>query len=546
MWIQVWFGIQVERPTVNDGPLLLHGRRLSDAALVTWQSSEGWVIHRLSQTFEIRGESMQVPVSCAVGVPTESEWPGVLAALAEVDWTRLGIRRCWVEIPPGLTVMHAVRVPEVVSDKARKVVWGHHLSEAFPDAGESMVWGMVHLKGDELESTLAVAGVRSETLDPARLIHDVDIGFFVSATLDVAAEWNRAGKSLGSVWCIGSGGLTIFGAAQGHVILRHFPMERMGWLSGDSGEYLPGPDAGAKLIRLISRLESSGVSMTAHAMLLCGEKALVSRLRDVVATELREDVAVDTMMYPDRSPGSGVMESVLRWARGDRLGLIGDGFGGQGQRLVPEWRKPAAVALALVIGVTAIVAGAVAYFQTEQLKRVRSEHAELIEQTEAWDRFVSDGSDQDDEFDPAQKERIQRAEAVRDIPLVWISVFSHLQNALQDVGDVWLDRFDLALSEEYSQTSGNDHNRQSGVIRLAGCMLVREANLRYPVDRQVIVRTKARLERLRSAILSDTQIAEMDGFSANFEDLDQGFNVVGFEMLLRLKTTPLKTVDESR
>lgn len=538
--------MQVERSTVNDPLISSHGRRLSDAALVTWLGPEGWVIHRLSMTFEITGESMRVPFIRSGGVPTVLGLQGALGALAEVDWKRLRIRRCWVEIPPGFTVMHAIRVPELASERAKKVVWGYHLSEALPHAEESMEWSMAYLQGDTLESTLAVAGIGSEMLDAARLIPDLTVEFYVSDTLDIAAEWNRAVKSVVSVWSIGSGGLTVFGMAQGHAILRHFPMDRLGWIEDESGQCLPGPDAGEKLLRVMSRLGSSGVPATAGDILLCGEASLVSRLQDVVGSALEGDVRVESRMRRDGLPGRGVMEAMPRWARGNRLGLIGGCPGAECRTKVSGWRKSCAVALAMVIGGTAIVAGAMAYFKTEQLWRLRSEHAKLTVQLQERDHFSVGESRQENAFDPAQAQRIWRAEAVRDIPVVWVSVFSHLQKALQEVGDVWLDRFDLALSEGCSQKSGNDNAQKNGVIRLTGCMLVREANLRYPVDRQVVVRTKARLERLRSTILSDMQIAGMDGFSANFEGLDQGLNVVGFEMLLRLKTTQPITVDESR
>lgn len=516
---------------------------LSDAALITWERADGWMIHRLSRSGKPVGDAMRVPVDPADDTVSGADpCAHAMAALMEVDWKLLGVRRCWIEVPTDAVIIHALRVPVVLNAQARAVVLRHHLEAALPHSAGSMDWSMVDLGGDSLETTFAVAGVQSNVPGSIRNLRELRVQFFVSPILNLAVERTPEGHEYDSIWDIGPAGLVVLEKLDDGLTLRHYSMDRLGWAMDAGGRMQPGPDSGERLLRIHNRSGSSCKPET--GIRLCGPSSYVDSIRNRLGQSAPHDLRMSPSARPDDEPGRGVLKYLEGWMSGSRDGLLGPiQESGGSPYPAAGWmgmsRMSATLAVLMVVAPVGML-----WHKMGRLDQVRSEHAELKRELREWTASHPD----DDPVDRNQAvelgERIECLASIGEIPNVWVSVFAHLQSALTEVGDVWLDRFQLVLSRDEAFPSVPGFRLRPGSIHLAGCMLVREANLSQAVNRQVVLRAKGRLERVRSALLSDPRIEQMEDFSANFEGLDRGLNVVGFEMVLRLKAVPPSTGEE--
>lgn len=505
---------------------------LSDAALITWEGADGWMIHRLSRSGKPVGDAMQVPVDPADAVEADP-CAHAMAALMEVDWKLLGVRRCWIEVPTDTVIIHALRVPVVRDAQARAVVMRHHIEEALPHSPGSLDWSVVDLGGDSLETTFAVAGVQSDVPGSILELRELRAWFFVSPILNLSVEWTLADQEYDSIWDIGPAGLVVLEKLDDGLMLRHYSMDRLGWAMDAGGRMQPGPGSGERLLRILTR--SGSLCRPATGIRLCGPESYVDPIRNLFGQGAPHDLRMTPSVRPNDEPGRGVLQHLEGWMSGSRDGLLGKIQHEVGSLSPAAGWMGRSRMTATLAGMMVVVPVGMLWHQMARLDQVRSEHAELKRELREWTASHPDDDSADRNETVELGERIECLTSIGEIPNVWVSVFAHLQSALTEVGDVWLDRFQLVLSRDEALPSVHGFSLRPGAIHLAGCMLVREANLSQAVNRQVVLRAKGRLERVRSALLSDPRIEQMEDFSANFEGLERGLNVVGFEMVLRLK-----------
>ncbi|MCG8525482.1 MAG: hypothetical protein MI748_03810 [Opitutales bacterium] len=472
------------------------------------------------QLLDLREPSLRLYRATLNSFDLDFEVPFTVSSTGDSDWLeklRVSLdainiplrRHLMVVLPVRLMLSRLVRVPHVGGTGLNELIL-HEVGESVPHAKEAFEWSRVRLCGDEIEEVFLVFAIRRDTKQAiARCLGGecrANLTFLSAAALEFFdVRKFREGLSFFLHLEKGAGLLVAGNEKEG--FSRSFR-----YSGNDVSDYLP------EIRKAKSILRRQYSDWSGGALHLSTETPFdpsdVTQIQETIGAE-RVEHAVELSDSITR-----FVEVIAKMNSGsvspsDQLQFSGSN--------VAKKRDSSDLVFCFALGLLALTPfvfwlgnlsvtrhykeSSRAYRLEEKAQRIN------LEREQALKKSLSELH--------GQLNSLQRDEA---LSVAWIGLMNDLQNAMFQVKDIWLDEMNARIGAEVEGAS----------LTCDGRFLLKRTNNVESVKVEVINDTKKRLSQLQSLLLESSYVSDLKNFSASYEGIEKGVNVVAFSLEVAL------------